>query len=330
MRIGYVSTYPPIECGIATYTQALEGAVRDRGHETFVVSYHGAEGRNVFPVVPNNDSPNLAAEVFTTSSKLTPDLMHIQHEYGLFGPQRGAAVCDLLVRFRIARIPVVTTLHTVYESLTDDQEIVLRHVIADSDAVIVHEAFQKETLERAFGPQQKIKVVEHGVREISPIPEAKAKLGLAGKKVVMLCGYFRRSKGFHKAAAFLPELCDADPDVVLVMAGKVRGTEALEYQRELFETLRSSPYGDRIVFLRGQFPQHTFDTVLSAADVVVLPYDLGAQSGMLSQCLALQRPVVTSDLPAFRAILERAGGGLVSESDDGYAAAILRLLHDED
>ena len=160
------------------------------------------------------------------------------------------------------------------------------------------------------------------------MPDAKAKLDLEGKKVVMLCGYFRRSKGFHRVLDFFPEICRRDGDVVLLMAGKVRGIEARGYQRNLFTQLNQLPEVDRIVFLRGQFPQHTFDTILSAADCVVLPYEKGSQSGILAHCFAVRCPVVVSPLPGFRVLMERSGGGLVCEKDEDYVAAILKVLND--
>jgi 1,2-diacylglycerol 3-alpha-glucosyltransferase len=145
----------------------------------------------------------------------------------------------------------------------------------------------------------------------------------------MLCGYFRRTKGFHRVLDFLPAICERDEDVVLVIAGKIRGFEAQEYQRQFFTKVNESSVADRIVFLRGQFPQHTFDTIMSAADVVVLPYETGAQSGMMSQCFAFGRPVVTSDLKAFQRLLERSGGGIGCTNDDEYVDAILRILSDD-
>ena len=60
MRIGFVSTCPPIECGIGTYTQNLRRALKDRSNETFVVSQFGAQGKGVFPVY-QPDSATLAA-----------------------------------------------------------------------------------------------------------------------------------------------------------------------------------------------------------------------------------------------------------------------------
>lgn len=90
--------------------------------------------------------------------------------------------------------------------------------------------------------------------------------------------------------------------------------------------MNSSTLSEHIEIYRGQFPQHTFDTILSAADVVVLPYSKGAQSGIFSQCMAMHVPVVTSDLQAFRDIINRSGGGIICKKDNDYVKAITELL----
>ena len=333
MRIGFVSTYPPIECGIATYTQYLHSALRNIGNETFVMSQYGAQGDHVFPVFRSGGRA-FATDVFATSTKMTPDLIHIQHEYGLYGEQRGVGVIDLILRYRLAGIPVVITLHTVGETLKPDEHLILKHIFDETSAVIVHEDFQRETLLRYFGEMKhaanKIHVIEHGIRQTSPIPDAKRKLDLEGKKVILLCGYFRPSKGFHKIVDIFPRIAEQEPDAILVVAGKTRTIEFDEYRRDFFKKLNESPAADRITILRGQFPEYTFDTIVSAADVVVLPYALGAQSGILSQCFAHGVPVVTSALPAFQRMISHSHGGLVAEKDEDYARLILELLRRED
>jgi glycosyltransferase involved in cell wall biosynthesis len=178
--------------------------------------------------------------------------------------------------------------------------------------------------------RKKTHVIEHGVREVAPISDAKRQLDLEGKKVVLLCGYFRPSKGFHKIIDVFPEICDEEPDAVLIVAGKTRNIEFDEYRRDLFTMLNESPVADRIEILRGQFPQHTFDTIIAAADLVVLPYDTGAQSGMMAQCFAQGVPVVASGLPAFKLLIERSGGGCVAESDSEYKDLIVELLRNDE
>ena len=332
MRISFISTYPPTECGIATYTRDLREALDARDHETSVVAQMGACGDNVFPVY-RADQPYVD-DLFAACTRLTPDVVHVQHEYGLFGPHHGAAFVDLLLRFKLCDVPVVTTLHTVYESLTSSQRIILDEVARHSAGLIVHEDYQKATLLNELGGANpgladRVHVIEHGVRQMDPVPGAKAKLGLEGRKVVMLCGYFRESKCFHRVIDMLPELIENEPEVTLVLAGKVRGVEARDYRDKLIKQAQDLGVSDEhLRIFRGQFPQHTFDTVLSAADVICLPYRAGAQSGMLCQCLALGRPVVTSDLQAFRRVFDRAGGGMACGTDEQFVAGILQALQD--
>ena len=326
MRIGFVSTHPPAECGIATYTQYLREALDPEEHESFVLCQAGGAGEGVFPLW--HPGGRFAENVFGTATRMTPDVVHVQHEYGLFGSQHGAEVVDLLLRLRLAEVPSVVTLHTVYETITDAQRMVLRHVLEDASAVIVHEEYQRDTLNREFGRPEKVHVIEHGIREESPVPRAKERLGLAGKKVVLMCGYFRHSKGFDEAVRFFPQVAGACDDAVLVMAAKIRGTEAKDVQKKLFAALDEMPHADRVRYFRGQFPQYTLDALLSAADCVVMPYRAGAQSGMLSQCLAFGAPVVASDLRAFEDVIGRAGGGLTVSDPADLGDAILRVLQE--
>ena len=326
MRIAFISTYPPIECGIGTYTCYLNEALKKLHNETFVASQIGAQGENVFPIL-SRESTSLGSELFSVCDKITPDVIHVQHEYGLYGSQKGVQIADFILRCKLAGEPVVTTLHTVHSDLEEFEKIILRTVVGESSAIIVHEGYQKETLVRYLGQDEKIHVIPHGVREVSPIPDAKEKLGIEGKKVILLCGYFRPTKGFSRVVEWFPEVCEMMDDVVLVIAGKSRGLEFRGYQRQFFEAINNSSVNDKIVVLRGQFPQHTFDTIVSASDVVVLPYDLGGQSGIMSQCFAFGKPVVTSNLLAFKIILEKCKGGFVCETKQDYLEKVATILN---
>ncbi|BCX87652.1 1,2-diacylglycerol 3-alpha-glucosyltransferase [Methylomarinovum tepidoasis] len=329
MRIGYISSYPPIECGIAAYSAYLSDALREQGVDVYVVSHLGASGPQVFPAFNENDLDDKAYQV---ALRFTPDIVHVQHEFGLYGPHFGVNILPVIVKFRLIGVPVVTTLHTVYENPQPGHRVLIENILANSERVIVHQDYQRRTLEKLYPPQysRKVTVIPHGARLVEPVAGAKAKLGLpADRKVILMIGYFRPSKNFELVIDLLPEILRRYPDALLVLAGKIRNQEYAEYRNQLFEHIRRSPARDHIRVILGQLRQETFDTILSAADVVVLPYKLTSQSGILAHCLAFGRPVVTSDTPAMRELIRQSGAGLIVASDDRYAEAIAELLGDE-
>ncbi len=329
MRVCYISTYPPTECGIATYTQYLSCAVRKLDKEVHIVSQIGAKGHNVYPVYSPIDN-DIATRLFHVSSKITPDVINVQHEYGLFGAESGVQILDFLYRCKMADLPTVTTLHTVYEELEKHQEIILGSICSSSSAIIVHEPYQKQTLCTYFpGIDDKVHVMPHGVRENVRVEDAKKKLGLEGKKVLLLAGYFRPIKGFHKIVRIFPEIAKKDPNIILLVAGKMRGLEYAEYQRYFFDLINSSPAFDQIQVLRGQFPQHTFDTILSAADVLAMPYEGGAQSGIMAQAAAFDLPVVASPNPSFVKYINDVKGGIIADDEDEISQALIKILMDD-
>jgi glycosyltransferase involved in cell wall biosynthesis len=127
---------------------------------------------------------------------------------------------------------------------------------------------------------------------------------------------------------FFPSVVEKVPDAWLVLAGKLRVAEFSIYRRMLFEKISTSPVRDRIEVFRGKFPQKTFDTILSAADIVILPYTAGAQSGIMAHAMTFGKPVVTSNLAAFVDTLERSKAGFHAQTDDEYVDRIVTLLTD--
>lgn len=328
MRIGIISTFPLIECGIAAYTSYLVEELRRLNNEVYVVSHIGAEGEKVYPAFNATDR-DLADKAFETMTKFTPDVVHIQHEYGLFGKDMGLSVVPLLYKFRFAGIPVVVTLHSVYEDFSEKQALITETIMKIAQAIIVHHDFQRESLRTNISKEDKVYVIPHGAREITPIPDAKKKLDMKGKKTILVSGYFRPTKGYDRIVKIFPEIAKEVPDAWLIIAGKTRLQEYTDYRDYFYKLIEESPVSDRILVLRGQFPQNTFDVIISASDVVPIPYQKGAQSGIMAHCLALGKPMVASPLRAFVDTIEKSGAGLIAEKDEEFAAAIVRILRDK-
>jgi glycosyltransferase involved in cell wall biosynthesis len=334
MRIGFISTYPPIECGIATYTKYLTDALQSRAMDIYVVSHRGGSGKNVFTAFDYEDG-DLAEKAFSMMTRLTPDIVHIQHEFGLYGKHFGVSVVPLILKFRLAGIPVVTTLHTVYDKISCEHRVILTSIMENSDAILVHEPYQLEALRSYYEGKEflkKVHVVPHGAREVTPVENAKARLGIPGDtKVALMIGYFRPSKGFEKIIRLWPGIVGKHivNDISLIVAGKIRGIEHSDYRNMLFNEINSSPASDTIKVIRGQISQDSFDTILSASDIVALPYSISSQSGIVAHCLAFGRPIVTSNTPVMTSLIKKTHAGLVCDTDQDYIDNIDKLLGDD-
>ncbi len=332
MRIGVISTYPPIECGIATYTKYLtDSLLRLEGNEIYIVSQFGGKGEKVYPAFHADDA-DLADKVFKMMVKFTPDIVHIQHEFGLFGPSQGVNCIPLVYRIKLAGVPVVMTLHSVYEDFSREKKIVTEALMRACDAVIVHEEYQKESILREIGAFDNIRVIPHGAREVEPVPDAKRRIGIdENTKAILLCGYFRPTKGMDRIVRIFPKIAEKVENAVLVIAGKMRSTLYREHRDKFFHLVETSPVRDKIFVLRGQFPQKIFDTIMSSGDVVPMPYLEGSQSGVLAHCLAFGCPVVVSpDVRSLRETVSEVKCGMVAGDDDEFASHITKILKDDE
>jgi len=327
VKIGYVSTYTPIECGIATYSSYPVKELRKK-FRLYIVSEYGAEGSGVYNVYDSQD-PDLAHKIYQTLVKLHPNLVHIQHEFGLYGALKGVNVIPLIYNFKLSRIPVAVTIHTVYEDFSYENKLIVEAIIRASDAVIVHEEYQKESILKNIGDFNNLYVIPHGVRETEFIKNAKSSIGVEGKKVILLMGFFRPSKNFEQIIRVFPKIKQKVPDSVLVVAGDVRLGEYSEYMDGLVRMINESESRDSIRFIKGKFSQDRYDEIVCSADVAVLPYRISAQSGVMAHFLAYGIPIVSSDLRLFKDNIQKFEFGFVCKTDQDYIEGIASILTEE-
>lgn len=326
MKIVMVSSWSPRLCGIATYSSELVSALRKNGHHVDVICHTDEEcgghcEPGVYPAIDTNDS-GWDQKVFSTILQISPDVVHIQHEYGLYlthGDYSGR-ILSLLFRLKLEKIPSVMTYHSIYTSLDRPEAIFTDVSLRLLDSAIVHEEIQKLFLPYNLGwIPYNVHVISHGAKEVVPDPFAKERFGLTGKKVALCIGWFEPNKRFEDVVKIWPEVVrDAGEQAILVIAGDARpGSDTgAKYKEQLLRAIEECPARHNIKTILGAFDPDTYDSIISASDFVVLPYKLASQSGNLAHSFALNKPAIVSSLEGLKAEIEASGAGIAVPVDD--------------
>ncbi|MFZ1153947.1 MAG: glycosyltransferase family 4 protein, partial [Solirubrobacteraceae bacterium] len=189
------------------------------------------------------------------------------------------------------------------------------------DLVFVHgERSREELLETWPGTQ--VSVIPHGDERIfgeqPPPPAAEAR--------ALFFGDWRKVKGLSVLMAAFDELSERMPNARLTIAGSPSYEEG-----EAESVLRwSAAREDRVEVLAHYIPVEQVAEVFGRARVVVLPYLVGYQSGVLHLAMTMARAVVISDVGDLgSAVLAEETGLLVPPGDvSALAAALEELLSD--
>ena len=342
MRIAWLSSWPPRHCGIATYSQELVHALREKGSEIHIVCHTdgGSQGeKQVHPVIDTKEA-GWDQTVYETVREIRPDVVHIQHEFGLYRTQgdHSSSLFRPLFRWRVeGKFPVVVTFHSVYTRLNRMIRLYMDLILRQIDAGVVHAEYQWVYLPLNIGRlPENVYVIPHGANSSVNVSkeEAKERYGLAGKRVIGMIGWFTPTKAFHRVIELWDELTEhLEEKTLLVLAGDARmGDPAqTEYKKDLLARVDRCTSRSRIKLVLGSFSPLEYERVLSCFDVMVMPYTFASQSGNLAHSFALGVPVIVSGLEGLKAEVEASGGGISVPPGDNaeLKRAILMMMGDD-
>jgi glycosyltransferase involved in cell wall biosynthesis len=341
LRIGFLGTFPPRRCGIATFTRDLVDAVRaaDERVAPMVLAMTDSHGPYEYPAEveyeirqgTKGDYPR-AAELVNYSDVRA---VSIQHEHGIFGGDDGAYVLDFLATLRV---PAIVTLHTVLRRPSESQKRIVQGIAGQSAALVVMSKVALELLARSYDVGgARVKLVPHGIHEMKPRDpqKLKAKFGVAGRRMLLTFGLLSPGKGIETTIRALPALVAAFPDVVYFVVGathpQVVRHHGEAYRTSLEREAERLGVRDHVVF-RDQFVSiEELGAYLQAADVFVSPYLNEAQvtSGALSYAMGAGTAVVSTPYWHAQELLAEGRGYLFPFGDSAaLGAAVTALLSD--
>jgi glycosyltransferase involved in cell wall biosynthesis len=331
---GFLSTYPPTQCGLATFNAALathlnatggggSGVVRllagdDRG---------GLEiDRNAPRVVHTWPTDTPGGWVAAANALNRFDVVIVQHEYGIYPGDAGAEVLPLLRRLKV---PAIVVLHTVLSSPDPLQRSVLEQIVARADAVVTMTDTARQRLTAGYRiDPKKVSVIPHGTASHTSAPRDHH-----DRPLLLTWGLLGPGKGIEWALRALALVQDMNPAPTYTVAGrthpKVLEQQGDAYRESLLKLAADLGVTDSVKWADRYLDQGELSRLIRSADVVVLPYDSTEQvtSGVLTEAVGAGVPVVASEFPHAVELLADGPGLLVPHQDpEAMAAGIRHLL----
>jgi glycosyltransferase involved in cell wall biosynthesis len=343
MKIAYIGSYPPRECGIGTFTKDLVAAMtnhkEDNGelHEAVVIAMDDQPETYDYPEeVQFNIQQEQQGDYIEAARFINlcgADVCVLEHEYGIFGGQNGIYILPLLHRLEI---PLIVTLHTVLKTPSYNEKAILIEICKMATRVVVMTHKAVEFLTTVYNiPASHIELIEHGVPDYTfNHASAKKEFKLESKKVLLTFGFISRNKGIETVIRALPDVVAKYPETIYIVLGKTHPAvlrhSGEEYRIFLMRLIKKLQMEKHVLFLNEFINQKELFKYLYASDIYITPYLNEAQitSGTLSYAIGAGAAVISTPYWHAEELLAEGRGQLFNFSDSVALSVILRDLLD--
>ena len=343
MKLVFIATYPPRECGIGTFTKHLYDSMitkNDKGeyaHEGIVVAVNDLDLTYDYPeevkLVIRQEYQQDYLEAVKFINLSGSDVCILEHEFGILGGQNGVYILPLLHRLEI---PLIVTLHTILKTPSYNEKAVLQEICKMAHKVVVMSHKAIEFLVSIYNvPESKIIYIEHGVPDIHfDQKKSKEEFKLENKKLLLTFGFIGRNKGIETVIKAMPEVVARHPNVIYIVLGKTHPNvlrhSGEEYRVFLMRLVNSLHLENHVIFLNEFINERDLFKYLCASDIYITPYLNEAQitSGTLSYAVGVGLAVISTPYWHAAELLAEGRGLLFNFGDSVQLATTLTELLD--
>ena len=339
-----ISSYPPRECGIATFSKDLTNSLREQISDSFEVEICALEKEKTTREYPSevrfilNTSNKNAYKDLAIEINDSPGIkaVLIQHEFGLFGGEYG----DYLLHFiAYLKKPLLVTFHTVLPHPDAKRLEVVSKIAAASARIIVMTKHSSSILINDYSiSPEKISLIPHGTHPIiyQDKNELKQKYGFENRKIVSTFGLISSNKNIENALESLPEVVEIHPDVLYLIIGKthpeVLKNEGEVYREMLKEKVEILHLQNHVFFINEFLETSELLELLQLSDTYVFTSKDRNQavSGTFAYAMSSGCPVIATAIPHAKELLSESAGILIDfENPLQLTNALLQLLGNE-
>lgn len=327
MHVAFLTTYPPRECGIATFTQDLINELKKTALlETSVIAVSDQPmhyGEDVLFELRQHDRSSYA-DIAQKINRSDIDVVVVEHEYGIYGGECGEYLLDLI---ELLQKPIVATLHTVLPSPNDKQREILKQLCAKSKIVVTMAANSMKVLEDVYDVERnKVTIIHHGVPEIK-LPdrdELKKEYGLENRVIISTFGLISPGKGLEYGIEAVARAAAKHPEILYLILGQTHPVVKKErgevYRNSLEKMVKELKAEDNVRFVNRYLTKEEIIRYLKLSDIYMTPY-LGrdqAVSGTLAYAVGYGRVIVSTPY-SYAVEMLADGRGLLADFEDSTA-----------
>ena len=337
LKILFIGTYVPKECGIATFTHDLLNSVRSENVKCEVIAVNDPYETYNYPkeVVFQIDRDQLkdyylAADYINQSDA---DVVCLQHEFGLFGGDAGDYIFTLLSGINKS---VITTMHTLIREPELAYRKATEKLIDHSEKLIVMSQTAVDILKDVYDvSEDKIKIIFHGMPDypFNNSSKYRRKMNLKGSPLILTFGLLSQNKGIESMIKALPEVVKQYPNLVYLVLGAthpiIKKTQGEVYRNYLKNIVMELGLENNVAFHNKFVEIEELCNYIMASDYYVSPYLSKEQivSGTLTYALGMGKGIISTPYWYAEEMLADNRGLLVDFNDtNGFTKAILSLI----
>ncbi len=342
-KILLVTSYPPRECGIATYSYDLISALKDKFEDCLSIKICALENSNEnfkyenddVESVLNVDKPNSFENITQQiNSDDTIALVVFQHEFGFYAGHEK----DFKTMLKEINKKSLLSFHTILPNPNPELLENVCNICAQTDGILVMTENSKKILIDQFDIKiDKIHVIPHGTHFVDHENKQvlKNKYGFGERKVLSTFGLLSSGKSIETTLDALPKVIKTKPDVLFLIIGKthpgVVKNEGEKYRELLEKKVEDLNLQNNVKFINKYVSLDELMEYLQLTDIYLFTSKDPNQavSGTFVYAASCGCAIISTPMPHAIEFLKNNSGLIIPREDsEALSEAINKLLFD--
>ncbi len=339
-----ITSYPPRECGIATYSQDLIFALNNKFTKSFDITICALESefekhkysKEVKYILDTDNQKSYIKLAENINQNETLSMVLIQHEFGLFKTNE----TDFIQLIQTINKPIIVVFHTVLPNPNDALQSMIQHINDNVNSFIVMTNNSSKILQEEYQiDANKISVIPHGTHlvEHSNKDVLKEKYNVAGRKVISTFGLLSSGKCIETSINALRTIVNKHPEVLFLVIGKTHPSvvknEGEKYRKDLEDRITALQLNNNVQFINQYLPLSELLEYLQLTDIYLFTSKDRNQavSGTFSYAISCGCPIISTPIPHALEVLNGGTGIIIDfENAQQLAEQVNILLDDEE